>query len=103
VEHNLVRWSYAEHVTHTDTDDLELAIRWLEGHVGYPYGWSDIETAFLAPFKLPFYVVAEKRYHCSALATQFLAFADGFHVLGDLADNPHRVTPGDLARQLGVT
>ena len=97
-----VRWRFAENVPTTDADDLDDSVRWLESTVGYPYGYSDIQTAFFAKFRVPFYIVQHQRFHCSALATQFLAFADGLEVLGPLATDPHRVTPGDLARQLGV-
>lgn len=82
--------------------NLDDATSWLAEMVGQGYGWSDIATAALAPLKLNFYTVAVMRYHCSALATQFLVYAGGRTVLGTLADQPHRVTPGMLARQLGV-
>lgn len=91
-------WEYAKHSTDVDAADMEVALSWLKGMVGQHYGWSDILTA-VNPFRRVFYVVKQKNYACSMLAVEFLVKAGGVD-LGGLEDDPHTVTPGDLALHL---
>ena len=96
-----VNWSYTHHCTNCDPKDLFNAVAWLHTMVGKHYGVTDIINAAFMKVFTSFYLVTPLHYDCSALCTQFLIEAGGID-LGDLGTDPHKVTPGLLAKQLGV-
>lgn len=90
-----------EHSTDYDTQDLAVALRWLDSMVGQKYGWSDVASA-AALFNHVIYAVKPGFYDCSALACEFLIKAGGID-LGALGSDPHLATPASLAKQLNIS
>ena len=81
-----------------DDERLQEALQWLLKQVGKPYGWGDIANAVDASHT--FYYVQTGHVDCSALATDFLILAG--YDMGELALDPHTVTPAALATFLQV-
>lgn len=95
------RWSYWDHTQDRDLVDLNNALEWLKSMIGTAYGVDDVIGAVYEKFFRGFYLVMPRHYDCSALCTEFLIEAGGVD-LGELALDPHQVTPAALARQLGI-
>lgn len=96
-----VVWSLEQHSTDYDPTDLAVALVWLKGMVGKPYGYGDDATAVLRRLLSQFYIVQLQHFNCSALTTEFLSKVGGID-LANLALDPHLATPASLAKQLGV-
>lgn len=95
------QWSFAEHMK--DQSLLANAEEWLVKQVGKQYGIDDIITAGLQSVMHGLvYLGQQDHYDCSDLATRFLIEAGAVEFLGDLAQEPHTVTPAMLAKQLGI-
>lgn len=94
-------WSYNQQVKDRDPEDMANALRWLNSMVGQHYGTLDVFGAAYEKLATSIYLVQINHYDCSALVTEFLVQAGGVD-LGNLALDPHRVTPAILAKQLGI-
>lgn len=80
--------------------NVEPGIYWLKQQLGERYGWFDILDAFFRlAFRTSFYIGQPKSYDCSDLVTRYLIACGLGGWLGDLAAEPHLVTPNDLARK----
>jgi hypothetical protein len=82
---------------------LEDGLRFLEGEVGNTYGWIDIVNQGLKILGSPVFLGARDQYDCSDLAARYLCIARGplYEALGEAAEEPHMVTPNDIARAAG--
>lgn len=86
-------------------ENIDTAIAWLKTQVGRQYGFLDIVTDGFKFLNMPFIVTQADHYDCSDLATRFLLIAQDKKAiprLGDAAQEPHTVSPNDLARAFGV-
>jgi hypothetical protein len=86
------------------SETLEDGLRFIEGEVGNRYGWLDIVNQALKILGSPVYLGARDQYDCSDLVARYLAIARGpvFEALGEAAEEPHMVTPNDIARAAGL-
>lgn len=87
------------------TEDIDSAISWVERQIGKQYGWIDILSAGLKFLNFPWFIGQPGHYDCSDFATRYLLIARDTKIiprLGELADEPHLVSPNDLARAGGV-
>lgn len=83
--------------------DIERGIRWLDQQVGLGYGFLDVLDAFFRlTIKTTFFVGRARSYDCSDLVTRYLIECGQADWLGPLAQEPHLVTPNDLARRFGL-
>lgn len=82
----------------------DKAVVWLYRQLGCHYSYLDILGdalgRVLSP-RVPF-LVAPHEYDCSQLATMFLVRAGDDTLPDSIADEPERVSPGDLARALDI-
>lgn len=90
---------------HTTPSRLALALNWAIGQLAGQrgYGWADIADAglhMLAPGE-PFLLAGEGQWDCSDFATRFCVQA-GIPLPDALAQEPHSVTPTQLAAALGL-
>lgn len=85
-------------------EHLEDGIRFLEGEVGNRYGWIDIINQGLKVLGSPIFLGARDQYDCSDLVARYLCIARGplYEALGEAAEEPHMVTPNDIARAAGL-
>lgn len=86
-------------------EDISAAIAWLRKQVGKRYGWLDIISAGLKFLGLPWFIGVPGHYDCSDLVTRYLLIARDKRIipnLSDLSDEPHLVSPNDLARAYGL-
>jgi hypothetical protein len=79
-------------------------LRFLEGEVGNHYGWIDIVNQALKVFGSTVFLGARDQYDCSDLAARYLCITRGplYEALGEAAEEPHMVTPNDIARAAGL-
>lgn len=83
--------------------NVEAGIAWLERQVGLKYGFLDVLDAFFRlTVKTTFFVGRARSYDCSDLVTRYLIECGQADWLGPLAQEPHLVTPNDLARRFGL-
>lgn len=92
-------WSYTEHVPGYNKVQLSNALNWLMGMKGTAYGWDDVASSLFASMGLNI-DISDNRWACSFLAAEFLINAGGVTSL--MGVNPHTLTPGLLAKNLGV-
>lgn len=91
--------------TKSNPIDLDTAIAWAKEEVGKQYGWVDIISAGIKFAGVPIYLGQADHYDCSDFVTRVLLIMHDQLILpklGDLANEPHLVTPNDLARAAGV-
>lgn len=71
--------------------------------VGLSYGLLDVfDIGARLLFHFSFYVARPRNYDCSDLVTRYLIACGLADWLGPLAQEPHLVTPNDLARRFHV-
>ncbi len=87
--------------THLPTfADIEAGFAWLNQQVGRKYGLLDVlDIGARLLLHSSFYVAQPGNYDCSDLATRYLIEAGLADWLGPLAQEPHLVSPNDLARR----
>jgi hypothetical protein len=80
--------------------DIPAGFAWLEQQVGRKYGFLDVlDIGARLLLHTSFYVAQPNSYDCSDLATRYLIACGLADWLGPLAQEPHLVSPNDLARR----
>lgn len=104
----IASWVGSDHVvvpTESLPADLDTAIAWAEAQVGKQYGWFDIISDGIKFAGIPLYLGSADHYDCSDFVTRCLILMEDKKILpglGDKAQEPHTVTPNDLARAAGI-
>lgn len=76
---------------------------WLLQQVGRKYGFLDVlDIGARLLLHFSFYVAQPNSYDCSDLATRYLIAAGLADWLGPLAQEPHLVSPNELARRFHI-
>lgn len=85
-------------------DRLADGLSFLTAEIGKSYGWADIFNQVLKILRSPIFLSEPGEYDCSDLVTRYVCLCGGpvFAALGDRAQEPHMVTPNDLARAAGL-
>jgi hypothetical protein len=97
------RFSATAEYTSGKNLQVMTALQWLRGQVGTMYGWGDIVDAVLTRFETSVTITTLDHHDCSSLATDFLIRAGCKVVIEDKrTQDPHLVTPGDLADVVGI-
>jgi hypothetical protein len=102
IDYNTVAFSYYLHESASPlvTENIAVAMLWLERQVGQMYGVGDIVNAVLSKLEHGLTIDINDNYDCSGMAAEFLAKCGGTPA-SDIA-NTHNITPVQLARLLGV-
>lgn len=86
----------------TSPSQIEAGITWLHGHVGDPYGWSDIlDQVFTLVLPHGLIVSQQHGFDCSDLVARYIEVAGGLD-MGTLLDAPSLISPNDIARVAGI-
>jgi hypothetical protein len=80
---------------------IELGIHFLQGELGNGYGFIDIINQVLKVLRSPVFLAARDQYDCSDLVARYILVTDALE-LGELGEEPHMVTPNDIARACGL-
>jgi hypothetical protein len=80
---------------------IEQGIDYMRSELGNGYGFIDIINQVLRVLHSPIFLSARDQYDCSDLVARYVLVTGGLN-LGEMGEEPHMVTPNDLARAAGL-
>jgi hypothetical protein len=80
---------------------VEEGVKYMLSELGNGYGFIDIVNQVLRVLHSPIFLSARDQYDCSDLVARYVLVTGGLD-LGEMGEEPHMVTPNDLARVAGL-
>lgn len=80
---------------------IDDGVAYMESELGNGYGFIDIINQVLRILRSPVFLSARDQYDCSDLVARYVLVTGGLD-LGEMGEEPHMISPNDLARVAGL-